>query len=87
MDIILLEKLAVLDLASGTLCQNTDGCMDDIATHYQNMCDAVSQEPTAVEKRFFLIDRWLNHGWHLGKKHIIEATALGVLGNVVGAAP
>jgi hypothetical protein len=53
MDTILWEKLAVLDIASGTLCQNTDGCMDDIATHYQNMCDAVSQEPPAVEKRFF----------------------------------
>jgi hypothetical protein len=87
MDTILWEKLAVLDIASGTLCQNTDGCMDDIATHYQNMCDAESQESLAVEKRFMFINKWVEKAWHIGHKHIVEATTLGVLGSVVSAAP
>lgn len=39
------EKMAVLHIASGTLCHDTDGCTDDIASHYQSMCDEASQEP------------------------------------------
>ena len=39
MDMGMWEKMAVLDIASGTLCQYTDGCMDNIASHYQSMCD------------------------------------------------
>ena len=38
------EKLAVLDVASGTLCQDTEGCMDDIVSHYQSLCDAELEE-------------------------------------------
>ncbi|KAK5703130.1 hypothetical protein LTR97_004079 [Elasticomyces elasticus] len=45
------EKLAVLDIASGKLCQTTDGCMDNIASHYQSLCDA-EQELQKVEKRY-----------------------------------
>lgn len=45
------EMLAVLDVASGTLCKDTEGCMDDIASHYQSfLADQVSHEP--LEKRF-----------------------------------
>lgn len=46
------EKLAVLDIASGTLCQYTDGCMDNIASHYQSLCDAELQESQEKVKRF-----------------------------------
>ncbi|KAK5743652.1 hypothetical protein LTR17_002559 [Elasticomyces elasticus] len=45
------EKLAVLDIASGKLCQTTDGCMDNIASHYQSLCDA-EQELQKMEKRY-----------------------------------
>jgi hypothetical protein len=34
----------------------------------------------------FYIDKWVNAAWHIGRKHIVQATALGVLGNVVAGA-
>jgi hypothetical protein len=56
LDMDMWEKLAVLDIASGKLCQTTDGCIDDIALHYQSMYDAESLQHRRVVKRFRYID-------------------------------
>jgi hypothetical protein len=82
------EKLAVLDLASGTLCQDTVGCMDDIASHYQSLCDAESQELHVVEKRFLrYIAQFASRTWHQSKNHVLQGGAIGALASVVAAAP
>jgi hypothetical protein len=52
LDIDVWEKLAVLDMASGKLCQFTDGCMDDIAWYYQSMCDEEASQQRRLEKRY-----------------------------------
>lgn len=80
------EKLAVLDMASGKLCQTTDGCIDNIASHYQSMCDAESQEPHNKVKRYRYIGSWLNTGWKTSSSHAVKAAALGALSSTVGGA-
>jgi hypothetical protein len=40
MDIRTWEKLAVLDIASGRICEATEGCMQDIDSAYQRLYDA-----------------------------------------------
>lgn len=80
------EQLAVLDIASGTLCQDTTGCMDNITSYYQSMCDAELQESQDVVKRYRYIYKWINSGWKTSKKHSITAAALGALSSTVGGA-
>lgn len=79
------EKMAVLDISSGRLCEKTDGCMDNIASHYQSLCDKASPQPQVKVKRFRYIYKWLNSGWKLSSRHAVRAAALGALGDVVGA--
>lgn len=84
MDMATWEMLAVLDVASGTLCEYTDGCMNDIASHYQTLCDLEAQVPQEIVKRYRYIYKWINSGWKTSKKHSITAAALGALSSVVG---
>ena len=84
LSIDVLEKMAVLDIASGTLCQDTDGCMDNVDSHYQSLVDKASNEAKAkVEKRFRYIFKWISAAWKLDKKHAVTAGALGALSNTV----
>lgn len=79
------EKLAVVDIASGTLCQYTDGCMDDVASHYQILCEKESQSThPKVLKRYRYIYNFVNRGWHTSRGHAVRAAALGVLSSIVG---
>lgn len=73
MGLDLWEKMAVLDIASGSLCQYTDGCMDNIDSHYQSLCDAASQKTPAMGRRFIgkYIYKFVNRGWNLSKKHVV----------------
>lgn len=80
------EKLAVLDIASGTLCQNTDGCMDNIASHYQSLCDVESQGSQKMVKRFRYIYNWVKSAWKTSSNHAITGAALGALSSTVGGA-
>lgn len=81
-----LEKMAVLDIASGTLCQDTNGCMDNIDSHYQNLVDKASKDVNArVEKRFRYIFKSVNSVWKLDKKHAVTAGALGALSSTVAS--
>lgn len=76
----------MLDLASGTLCQDTDGCMEDIASHYQNLWDTELQVPQEIVERYRYIYKWINSGWKTSKKHPIAGAALGALSSTVNGA-
>lgn len=80
------EKLAVLDVAPGTLCQYTDGCMDDIASYYQSLCDAESQGLQKKVKRNRYIYNWIKSAWKTSSGHAIIGAALGALSSTVGGA-
>lgn len=55
----------MIDLASGTLCQYTDGCMDDIdiARHYQKLCDLEGPQQNMEKRLIRHIADQINRDW------------------------
>ncbi|KAH9822045.1 hypothetical protein Tdes44962_MAKER04839 [Teratosphaeria destructans] len=80
------EMLAVLDIASGTLCENTPDCMSNITSAYQAFYAEETASPPAIEKRYRYIYKWIKSAWNLSTSHKVKGAALTALSSTVSGA-